>query len=67
MTSYSPTLTGALAREHVSDLLRAAEAARRTTDLPRSSRHRTPRRRPVWWLGVTARTAGSRAGTPRTA
>jgi hypothetical protein len=61
-TAYRPTLTGAIAREHVNDLLREATASRATAGLPRRDRHRTPRRRALWWIRVTARTA-----TPRTA
>ena len=61
-TTYSPSLTGAVAREHVNDLLRDATASRTAAQLPRSDRHRTPRRRALWWDRVTARPA-----TPRTA
>lgn len=59
-TGYQPTLTGALAREHVTDLLRIAAASRATAQLPRR-RHHTPRRRPLWWVRTT------RAATPHTA
>ena len=59
-TGYQPTLTGALAREHVTDLMRTARASRAAAELRRST-HRTPRRRPMWWLRTT------RAATPHTA
>jgi hypothetical protein len=51
-TGYQPTLTGALAREHLTDLLRTAGASRAAAQLPRLS-HRTPRRRPLWWVRTT--------------
>ena len=60
--TYTPTLTGAVAREHVSDLLRDAAASRAAAQLPRRDRHRTTRRRALWWIRVTTRSA-----TPRTA
>jgi hypothetical protein len=51
-------LTAAVAREHVNDLIRAADAHRLAADLPdRTGHHTTPRRRPAWWLRVTTRTA----------
>ena len=59
-TGYQPTLTGAVAREHVTDLLRIAAASRATAQLPRRPHH-TPRRRPLWWVRIT------RAATPHTA
>ena len=59
-TGYQPTLTGAVAREHVADLLRIAAASRATAQLPRRPHH-TPRRRPLWWVRIT------RAATPHTA
>jgi hypothetical protein len=55
-TSYSPTLTGALANAHVEDLLRDASRSRAAALLPGRTRHRTPRRRPAWWLRGTVRT-----------
>lgn len=61
-TTYQHTLTAAVAREHVNDLLRAADASRVAAHLPERNRHRTPRRRPAWWLRITTRSA-----TPRTA
>ena len=60
--TYSPSLTGAVAREHVTDLLREATSSRQAAELPRRDRHRTPRRRGLWWIRVTTRSA-----TPRTA
>jgi len=60
--TYYPSLTGAVAREHVNDLLREATASRAAAGLARQDRHRTPRRRALWWIRVTARSA-----TPRTA
>ena len=53
-TTYQPTLTGAVAREDVNDLLRAATAFRTAAQLPRRTQHHTPRRRPLWWVRVTA-------------
>ena len=58
-TGYQPTLTGALAREHVADLLRTARVSRVAAQLP-GNPHRAPRRRPLWWLRAT------RAATPHT-
>jgi len=59
-TRYYPSLTAATAREHVADLHRAAEASRVLAALPGGRRHRTPRRRPTWWLSVVTRTAAPR-------
>jgi hypothetical protein len=59
-TSYYPSLTGAVAREHVNDLLREATVSRAAAQLPRRNPHRTPRRRPLWWLRVTARPSNPR-------
>ena len=53
--TYLPSLTGAIAREHVTDLLRDATASRAAAQLPNAHPHRTPRRRPLWWVRVTAR------------
>ena len=61
-TAYQPTLTGAVAREHVNDLLREATASRAAAELPGRDPHRTPRRRALWWIRLTTRSA-----TPRTA
>lgn len=61
-TRYEPSQTAAVAREHVNDLLRAADAYRVAAYLPDGKRHRTPRRRPAWWLRITTRSM-----TPRTA
>jgi hypothetical protein len=55
-----PTLRGALAREHLRDLRRAADVSRGVPELPR--RHRTPRRRPAWWIRITTRRADARPG-----
>jgi hypothetical protein len=54
-STYSPTLTGALANAHVEDLLRDARRSRAAALLPGPTRHRTPRRRPAWWLRGTVR------------
>ena len=62
MTTYQPTLTGALAHEHVTDLLRQAATWRAAAQAPGRNPHHTGRRRPLWWVRVTARSA-----TPRTA
>jgi len=59
-TQYYPSLTGAIASEHIVDLQRAAEASRVLAALPGGRRHRTPRRRPTWWLSVVTRTAAPR-------
>ena len=60
-TPYYPSVTAALAREHIEELHRAAEASRLFAGLPGSRRHRTPRRRPTWWLQVVTRTAAHTA------
>ena len=60
--TYLPSLTAATAREHVNDLLRDATGSRVAAQLPEPTRHRTPRRRPLWWVQVIARRA-----TPRIA
>jgi hypothetical protein len=54
-STYSPSLTGALAQAHVEDLLRDARRSRAAALLPGPTRHRTPRRRPAWWLRGTVR------------
>jgi hypothetical protein len=56
-TAYHSSLTGALAREHVDDLLHDAAAARQAKELPPREPHKTPRRRPLWWLRGTGRPA----------
>ena len=56
MTTYQPTLSAAVAHEHVTDLLRQADAARAAAQAPDQNPHRTARRRPLWWVHVTART-----------
>jgi hypothetical protein len=61
-TSYQPSLSAAVAREHVNDLVRAAHAYRVATCLPDGNGTRTFRRRPLWWLGIAMHSA-----TPRTA
>lgn len=53
MTGNNPTLTAALAHEHTRTLLLAAERSRRLAGVP--GPHRTRRRRPLWWIGVTTR------------
>jgi hypothetical protein len=57
MTGNNPTLTAALAHEHTRTLLLAAERSRRLAGVP--GRRRTPRRRPLWWIGVTARSGSA--------
>ena len=47
--AFQPSLTAAVAREHVNDLLRAADQSRASAHLPADNPHRTPRRRPTWW------------------
>jgi hypothetical protein len=61
-SAYQPSLTAAVAHEHVNDLLRAAVSSRVAVCLPGENGHRTPRRRPAWWLRIVTHTA-----TPRTA
>ena len=58
--TYQPTLTAAVARERVNDLLRDAARSRAAAELSNGTRHRTPRRRPLWWVQVTARPASLR-------
>jgi hypothetical protein len=41
-----------VAKEHLNDLLRAANVARAVALIP--DRHHTPRQRPAWWISVTA-------------
>lgn len=60
--THSSSLTGAIAREHINDLLRDAASSRAAAQLPARNTHRTPRRRPLWWVQVIARRA-----TPRIA
>ena len=57
MTTYQPTLSGALAHEHVTDLLRQAATSQAAAQLRDQNPHRTGRRRPLWWVHVTARSA----------
>ena len=61
MTTSQPTLTAALAHEHLAELLRRAATSRAVAQVPDRS-HRPPRRRPLWWVPVIARRA-----TPRVA
>ena len=61
-SSYQHSLTAAVAREHVNDLMRAAEASRMAAQLSDTTKRWTPRRRPAWWLRITTRHV-----TPRTA
>ena len=58
--TYQPTLTAAVAHERVNDLLREAARSRTAAKLTGRTRHRTPRRRPLWWVRVTARPASLR-------
>ena len=58
--TYLPSLTAATAREHVTDLLRDATASRAAAQQPNSTRHWTPRCRPLWWVRVTARSVTAR-------
>ena len=62
MTTYQPTLSAALAHEHVTDLLRQAATSRAAAQAPDQNPHRTARRRPLWWVHVIAGRA-----TPRIA
>ena len=57
MTTYQPTLSGALAHEHVTDLLRQAATSRAAGQAPEQNPHRTARRRPLWWVHVVGRRA----------
>ena len=54
--TYQPTLTAAAAHEHINDLMRTATRSRIAAELS-DRKPRTPRRRPLWWIQVTARTA----------
>jgi hypothetical protein len=58
MTGTHPTITAAVAREHVNDLRRAAEhraqTQQRVRQLPVRRRPRTPRQLPAWWRRSTA-------------
>ena len=56
-SSYRQSLTAAVAHESVRDLLRAADSSRVAACLPDQKGHRTPRRRPAWWLRIVTRTA----------
>lgn len=56
-SAYQQAWTAAVVREHVRDLLRAADASRVAACLPDEKGHRTPRRRPAWWLRIATRTA----------
>lgn len=56
MTRYHPLITAALARQRALDLLRERTAtADRGPAGSVSRQHRTPRRRPLWWVQVAAR------------
>ena len=56
--AHQESLTAAVAHEHIRDLLRAADSSRIAACLPDRKAHRTPRRRPAWWLRIaTIRTA----------
>jgi hypothetical protein len=58
--AVQPSLTAAAAHEQVHDLLRAAASSRTAACLPDRKRHRTPRRRPAWWVRIATRTATTR-------
>ena len=62
MTTYQPTLSAALAHEHLTELLRQAATSRQAAQAPTQNPHRTPRRRQPWWAHLIARRA-----TPRIA
>lgn len=62
MTTYQPTLSAALAHEHITELLLQAATSRAAAQVPDRHSHRIPRRRPLWWVHVIARRA-----TPRVA
>ena len=66
--TYQPSLTAAAAREHINDLLRAADQSRDSAQLPARNPHPTPRRRLTWWwrLQRPARLAPSPADTGET-
>jgi hypothetical protein len=61
-TSYQSTLSAAVAHEHINDLLRVAAQSRAGAQASSRDPHRTPRRRPLWWIHVLARQT-----TPRVA
>ena len=54
--AHQHSLTAAVAHEHLRDLLRVADASRVAACLPDGKGHRTPRRRPAWWLRIATRT-----------
>ena len=54
---YHSAFSGALAAEHLADLLRDAAEARKAKELPPREPYKTPRRRPAWWLRGTHRPA----------
>ena len=58
--TYQASLSAAVANERVNDMLREAARSRTAAELSNGSRHLTPRRRPLWWVQVTARTASLR-------
>jgi hypothetical protein len=62
--TYQSSLTAAVAREHVHDLLRAADQSRATALLRAHNPHRTPRRRRMWWQWTTVRSATSSTPNP---
>ena len=55
--SYPQSMTAAVAHESIRDLLRAADSSRIAACLPDRQGHRTPRRRPAWWLRIATRSA----------
>ncbi len=61
--THTDSLTAGLAHAHIDELLRQAATARAVAELPARNGHRTPRRRPLWWV----RTADSTSTTPRAA
>ena len=57
--AYQTSLTAAVAREHVNDMLRAAYRYHAADHLPAVNPHRTPRHRPTWWQRTTLRSSPS--------
>ena len=64
IAAYQSSLTAAVAREHINDLLRAADRSRATALLPAHNPHRTPRRHRTWWQWTTVRSVPSSTPNP---
>ena len=56
-SGYQQSLTADVAHETVRDLPQAADSSRIAACLPDGQGHRSPRRRPAWWVRIATRTA----------